>query len=286
MKKILLLIILFLSYTSIAFASDVSIVVPKNIHQGDHFSATITLNTNGVPINSFDITISYPQDIVTFSGYKEENSVRKLWLIPPTQLGNTIHFSGIIPGGVDGLYNPDKKGLQDIVILQLLFEAHTSGTGQLSIDNSDILKNDGHGSALTHENRNAVITVLHGDVSSSTSNDKRPPEQFHIEYIKESFFSATPSIIVFSTTDAESGVKVYQQKINNNEWKDVISPLEVERSLFEQTLTIRALDYSGNSQESTIRIAGLVSNTFLIVSCVIVCCLVIFVIKRRRRNTV
>lgn len=283
---------MFFGYTFVANAAGVSIVAPKTIESNQQFSVTITLNTGGVVVNSFDISLTYPSDIISFKGYKEEGSIKKTWFVSPRDESGTIHFIGVIPNGVNGLYDPDKKGLQPIPIVKLLFSPIAEGQGLLNITHSDVLQNDGLGTPLSHEQDSALIVVLHTALSlqdgtltpDTTNKDQEPPEPFVIQYVPASFFSRTPPMIIFSTTDKDSGVDKYQIYISASNWKDVTSPLIVSAGLVRRSVLIRALDFQGNIQQSEVEIPGIISSLqlFIIIILCGVCYFIFFVVKRKR----
>lgn len=264
MKKFLFLIfILFLLKANQTLASTLSVISPDSILNNKQFEVKIELDTGGSLINSFDITVSYPKDLLKFEGYKEEGSINKSWYISPTEKNNgSINFIGIIPGGVDGVYDPDKKGLQPIPITKLLFSSKSNGIGEFKIINSSILENDGLGTPLVYDVNNSRISISISNINENSENksDNEPPFPFDIEFIESGFFSKTPSMIIFSTTDKESGIKSYQIKKTGNLWKDVTSPLAISKSLLKKDIIVRAVDYSGNERLSSIQIPGLVSG--------------------------
>jgi hypothetical protein len=167
MKKFLIIIALFFLNAFIVNASDVSILAPAVINNDKSFDVTVALDTGGVNINSIDMTVSYPQDILAFKGYKEEGSIKKIWLKPPTESLGAVNFSGIIPGGVEGVYNPDKNGLQPIPIIILIFSPKDYGSGEFTITHSDILQNDGKGTPLVHSINNSSIVVSQTAISKN-----------------------------------------------------------------------------------------------------------------------
>ncbi len=286
MNKFLIILAIFFTYTCTVFAADISVLAPVTINNGGQFNVTVNLNTDGVSINSTDVTLSYPKDIVSFKGYKEDGAVKKIWLVSPKDTDGVIHFSGIIPGGIDGVYDPDKSGLQSIPLVQLLFLPKSNGTGEFNITHSEILKNDGMGTELQHSTSNASITIstLQTQISENNNNDTQPPEPFIIEYIQSGLFSKTPSMISFSTTDASSGIEKYQVKTTNNLWKDVVSPLPTPKGLVKRGIIVRALDFNGNSRESGVEIPGFLSplQLFGIFIVFITCYFAFFVVKRKR----
>jgi hypothetical protein len=291
MKIYLSIIAILLSFSFTADAAQVSIVAPDTVVEGKSFSVLVELDTEGTLINSFDITVSYPTDVTSFSGYKEDGSIKKVWLAPPTDKNGTIHFSGIIPGGVNGVYDPDKKALQPLPIIQLLFYAKSEGQGDFDISDSLILKNDGRGTPLLHTKDNATVSVSKSPspIDDTTNEDIKntdriPPLPFNISFIEAGFFSRTPSMIMFSTTDSESGVQMYQMRTAGNNWKDVISPMPVTKGLIKRDITVRSVDFGGNAREAQVEIPGILSSMQLlgIVFIGAVCYFIFFVLKRKR----
>lgn len=287
MKKLFLLLSIFFIYAT-AFAADVSVIAPTTISNKGQFNVQVNLNTDNTSVNSVDITITYPKDILSFKGYKEDGAIKKIWLTSPKDTNGVIHFSGIIPGGVDGVYDPDKNGLQPIPLVQLLFSAKGSGTGTFAIIHSDILQNDGVGTSLVHEDKNARIVVSLTSEQTVTNEsdyaDKDLPDPFVIEYIQSGLFSETPSMISFFATDASSGIEKYQMKNPNGSWKDVVSPLPIPRGILKREVIVRAIDFAGNSRESDVEIPGIVSPLQLlgiIIFC-LACYFTFFVVKRKR----
>ncbi len=288
MKNLLFIIGIFFTHTFVAHGASVSITAPTKVESANQFSVLVSLDTGGISVNSIDVSISYPKEILSFKGYKEDGGVKQLWLVAPKDEGGKIHFSGIIPGGVDGLYDPDQIGLQPIPLASLIFSAKGDGYGEFLITDSNILQNDGVGTELPHGRVNAFISV---DVPSKSeggnvtdAEDKELPEPFTIEYIPSGLFSKTPSMISFFTTDNLSGIEKYQAKDGHSAWRDVTSPLATPKGVVKRSVTVRAIDFAGNIRESSVEIPGLVSSIQLlgIFIAFIACYFVFFVVKRRR----
>ena len=189
------------------------------------------------------------------------------------------------------MYDPDKKELQPIPLLHLLFSTRDVGQGSFTIKESSILINDGKGTSLIHTRIDSPISVSKSLDSSYDKNSTRiksadtvPPLPFVIEFIEAGLFSRTPSMIVFSTTDAESGVKSYQLRVAGDNWEDISSPTPISKGLVKRDVVVRAVDFGGNIRESNVEIPGILSNIQLIGIVLIgfVCYFVFFVLKRKR----
>ena len=197
-----LILIIFISLFAFrahnAFAANVSFALPPSVNTGENLDVLVNADSGGILVNSVEFTISYDQNLLSFSGYSDNSSVVKLWMNPPhadnglpAQTGK-ISMSGIIPGGVLGLYDANKQGLGPIPIVHLLFTAKNSGTASFSFVDSKILEADGLGTPLSHNNIGASIDIKLNPngttkvVSATTSNTpKNTPN------------SSIPSRIVF-----------------------------------------------------------------------------------------
>jgi len=250
-------------------AASVSFSVPANARVGDTFPVLVNVDTGGVSINSVDIDVGYDQSLMSFTGYKGDNSVVKLWVQTPAEKNGTISMSGIIPGGASGLYDPTRKGLGPVPLIELLFTAKVAGSANISFVQSQILENDGNGTELEHNETNNNVPI--GDASSAPfagsdkSFDNTPPEPFTITFVGSSFFSSTPPMIVFNATDTGSGIKGYQVKIAGGGWQDAESPSPVPPNLFSRIIVVRATDFYGNVRDSSIVIRGILPTKVLLI---------------------
>jgi len=145
-----------------AFAANVSFGVLPSIKTGESLDVVVNVDTGGELVNAMEFVVSYDSDLLSFFGYSDNSSVIKLWINPPNVKKDDpgkISLSGIIPGGVAGLYNADKKELSAVPIVHLLFIAKKPGVAKFSFAYSKILKHDGVGTALLHERQNTEVTV-------------------------------------------------------------------------------------------------------------------------------
>jgi len=283
MKKLFLIIIftlLILSSNS-ASAASVSLYSVQSINTGDKFKVSVKIDTGSVAINSVDLTLNYPENIIEFSGYEEGQGLIKMWIDPPNAKNGQVHMSGVIPGGVNGLYDVNKKGLGEIPLAVLIFKAKSQGDVNLHLTKTQILKNDGLGSEIysTNNDWNLVVknvpikdrVIIPDDfIISEDKIDTVPPNSFIINLIEPSILSSTPQMISFNTNDDESGSKYYEVKINNGTWMKASSPFVVHRGLFSKDVYVRAYDFSGNYKESSINVPGSSELNYLLLIIVIV----------------
>ncbi|MBY0376777.1 hypothetical protein K2P96_02280, partial [Patescibacteria group bacterium] len=129
----------------------------------------------------------------------------------------------------------------------------------ITFTKSQILKHDGMGTELVHDEKSGSVSIIgsYKTDSTNTSLDKNPPSVFSVTLLDSSIFSKTPLMIIFNTSDAESGIKEYKMQIGDGIWKDTKSPQPIMKSIFSRNITIRAFDYSGNFRDASLHIPGI-----------------------------
>lgn len=277
MNKFLITIVIFfmLGYSSCAMAASISLYSVQSVNVGDKLKVSIKADTEQIAINSIDLTLSYPENLVEFIGYEDKQSLVKMWISPPHVENGQVKMSGVIPGGANGLYDINQKELGQIPLAVLVFKAKNSGSTHLYFTKTQILKNDGFGSELAIVSNDLTFSIKNDSLKDKVTipneyfvaedqKDVNPPNPFTIDLIDPSILSATPQMVAFNATDDESGIKYYKVKINNGEWDEVQSPVSISRGLFSKDVYVRAYDFSDNYRESSISVPGsLELNYFL-----------------------
>ncbi len=264
------LLVLPLVASAVTNTASLSFSLPSVTHIGENFEVLVKADTGGVLINSVNIAFEYNKDLVSFAGYKDDNTVVRLWVDAPHEdkeaLG-VVSMSGIIPGGVSGLYDPTKQGISPVPIARLIFVANKEGTANFSFTKTQILKHDGKGTELPHEVKGGSIKVDGTIVNDSSKKiiDQTAPEPFSLTLVDSSLFSRTPDMIFFNAEDGDSGIKNYQIKIGLQDWKDTKSPQPIMKSLFSRNITVRALDFYGNFEDSSLVVPGILPLPVLII---------------------
>src|SRR3989344_3051467 len=274
LKTNFFLLIFFASFGANALAASIYISLPESVSAGEVFEVLINVDSGGVLINSAEITLDYDENLMSFSGYKDDGAIMGLWILSPREENGEIHMSGIIPGGVFGLYDPKKEGLVNIPLARLMFTSQQAGTAVFSFIKTEILKHDGQGTQLAHEEKGGKVVIKNGDPNTPESvPDEEKPFPFQITFLEAAFFGRTPSMIIFKTNDAGSGIKEYKMSISGGSWKEAKNPQPVSKGIFPRTIIVRAFDFYGNFQDSSIRISGLLSPKLLwIISMLLIFC--------------
>jgi hypothetical protein len=266
----LLLVLSFLCLPINIHASSspsVFFVMPKVVKVGDTFEVAINADTAGMLINSLNLSLTYNNKLLSFAGYKDENTVVSIWIDAPKEDAGTISMSGIIPGGVSELYDPNKRNVSQIPLVRLLFKANVSGEANFDFLQTQILKHDGKGTELVHEAKDAILEIngaLAGGVVEN-SLDQKSPEPFSLTFVGSSLFSRTPDMVVFNAVDVDSGIKEYKIKIGLRGWQDAQSPYPIPRSIFSRNVIVQAIDFYGNTQEANLIVSGVIPSKVLLI---------------------
>ncbi len=256
------ILILFgvLVFITNANASILSIQAPTTVSVGQRISVDILVDPENQSINSVEADIIFSPTFFDFNGFSVEQSSIPIWVEKPKEKSKgTIHFSGVIPGGIDRLYDPLSSTNRAIPIVRLYFISKTSGSTDFKIGSSQVLQNDGKGTAtaLTTKGTNIAIAPNAGkEIPDPILADTAIPKPFMVNIIERSVFGKTPRLAVFSAEDEQGGIERYEIAIGNTDFQKVESPFPLPYKLFSYSLTARAYDYSGNFREQQVVVPG------------------------------
>jgi len=232
-----------------AFAATLNVSIDKaTLNQGDTFTATIFLNTEGQSINAIKGDLTYDASYLKAEIVNIGNSFVSFWIEKPsTKTAGDINFSGVIPGGINS---------KQLEVFKVIFRTQNSSGGtSLLLRNLNLYLNDGKGSVIFPEIKNADIKI--SDKKSATSatviviNDKVPPEKFSMTRTRYSSVFDNKWFIDFSTIDKGSGVDHYQVC-------ELLRCVTAESPflLFNQTpfyyVRVKAYDLNGNLTSATL----------------------------------
>lgn len=282
MKYSIFTIGIFFLLTAHAHAASFALHAPAHAIVGDQVSVDVVADTGGTPINSVEASLTYPNDLLVFSGYQETAGIIRFWIEPPhTTTAGTVSFAGGIPGGADHSVGGNGSSL---ALVRLLFTVKAAGTASVSVDHATMLENDGKGTPLAHTSSGASIAIAGTTTpAAAATSDTTAPLPFSISYIPRDATNNTPALISFSTTDRESGIARYQVKLGWGRWHDAASPYPVRPALFSYRVQVRAIDLGGNVQQSSTTIPGMLPQWLKIAALVVIAggFYVIFVVKKR-----
>ncbi len=260
MYKFLTFLFIFFAWCGVANAATLYFTEQEAVQD---VRVLVNLDTDKNTINGFDITVTYDDSYLQFTGYGNENTIKPLWVVPPRSSEGGINFSGIIPGGASVTYDPNNLSNENLRLVELVFKAKKSGNTTLNVQKSSVFLNDGLGTNIEHESKGIVLnlqgTQTHG---SDEELDTNPPENLTLNLIPKSKEASTPPLVVFEATDA-SGIAFYKIK-QGNKWQEVNSPYPVRQGIFSHRIYVRAYDVYGNMAGSSLVVPSVVP-TYLFV---------------------
>lgn len=246
--------------TTLAQAATLGLKTELKQAIGERIVVDVVIDPQGESINSIESSILFSSEYLTFNGFSAKQSSIPIWVEEPKEkVPGAIHFSGVIPGGLDRLYDPMNTNNKTIPVVRLFFISKKAGTTTLRVGDSSVLKNDGKGTAVSVGTTGATLTLLAvagREVAAPLLQDITPPNPFTVSIIERSLFGKTPRLAVFSAEDSEGGIERYEMAVGNLSPHTVTSPAALPYRLFAYILTVKAYDFSGNVREEQVTVSG------------------------------
>ncbi len=154
LKNVIVTVIIagfFLSAQVIDAASVYITTGRAEVQTGETVTATIYVNTNGVPINSVEGVISVPSDILEILSVNTTGSVLSLWVEQPAFSGGMVTFNGGVP-------NPGYTGSAGKV-LSIQMRAKRDGKATIAFQSATVRANDGLGTDATQSKTGVSVVV-------------------------------------------------------------------------------------------------------------------------------
>ena len=263
MKKIIIIVVVFLFFTRPASAAIFSFDAPANqIRPGDEFNIDLMLDTEKQEINAVEAKILFPTDVLELKEISDGNSLINMWAQKPEfskdaseQVG-VVSLAGVIPGGYNGYLGKRK-------IISLIFQAKNNGASSVLITEAKALLNDGLGTAapVTSTNWQFSISADAPVVGGAPTKDQERPENFVIYLSQDANVFDGKWFIVFNTQDKKSGINYYEVaedkrnvgvdyvKLN---WHQAGSPYVLSNQNLSDFVYIKAVDNHGNERVSVL----------------------------------
>lgn len=167
MKKLITIISIinfFLVTSSVGAATFFFDPVEKNILEKEKITLSLYINPDKDFINAIDGIVKFDQNKLEVIGIDYTDSIISAWIEKPEIKNNKIIFSGIIPGGFNGVLKPLDGNVYPGILFNITFEAVGSGDTIVGLEDVVALKNDG---LATEVESSIVPSVINIDPQNS-----------------------------------------------------------------------------------------------------------------------
>ncbi len=273
----------------------------KIIVQNAPFTVDVLLDPQGQIVNAAQGEIDFSAGELSLQGIYTGGSIINLWITHPAQSKDgVVIWSGIIPGGFEGILRPDQENPSAGKIFTLVFNPLQSGTAEINFKNAIVLLNDGKGTQapLTTANFQISINPATQEVASSSQAsstvDHNPPDPFNIILSRNPNIFNNKWFIVFNAQDQEAGIASYgvlesfyqRQSISDSDWQIAESPYLLRDQSLSNYVYVRAVDYNGNVRVETLMPTHPISrfwrSVFYLLAALIVIVFAIWIIKTKK----
>lgn len=224
----------------------------SSLNVGDQVKVDISFDTQGENVNAIQGQITFPNNLFSFQGVNDGASPVTFWVEQPHEVASgVVEFSGIMPGGFTG---------QASSVLSILLTPVSGGTGIVSVDNAEVLRNDGQGSSVPVAVSSSWAFIVGSAAGSSVTASEQPvrftiPESFTPSIARDPNIYNGQYFLVFSTTDKGSGINYYEVTevpagtalSQNPSWTSAKSPYLLKDQTLSSDIYVRAINNAGSS---------------------------------------
>jgi len=267
--KIIILLSTFCFLFSLhASAASLNLVSPvSEIGVGRKFYVDLMLDSEGDDVNAAQGIVNFPNDILKFDSLNDGDSVITFWAEKPQEKQATsdkrqgeISFSGVIPGGFNGVLSPYYQGARPGKILRLYFIARAEGNVFIRLTNVKILLNDGQGTEAPLTISNLRISAQGGSasggqISNTEAKDTESPEDFLPQITNDPNLFSGKYVLVWNAKDKGSGIDHYEvaeqrgsitQDYTKLPWQTAESSYLLKDQSLKSFIYVKAVDRAGN----------------------------------------
>lgn len=276
--RFLLLSMFFLLAPQFAAAASVSITSePVEVGAGDQVAVRFYVDSR-TQLNTFSGTITHSANLVPIA-VSDANSVISLWLQKPTE--TPLAFAGFTPGGFTG-----EHGL----VFTVIFRATSPGTGQVALENLELLRNDGQGTKESATSLPYRFRILAESTNGYQEDaDTTPPEVFAPQVGKDEALFEGDWYVAFTTQDKGSGMDQYfvaetRLPFFRPKGEMATSPYPLRDQYRTSDIVVHAYDRAGNVRTAVFHRQHLLRPyEFIILGGILIAALWLLYTKRRAR---
>lgn len=229
------------------------------------FQVDVMVDAEGQAINALEARVVFPEKLLALEEIRDGDSIVSFWLEKPKEGAapeeglRQVYFSGVIPGGFEGLLSPFYKGVKPGRILSLIFVAKEIGEGVIELQDQKIYLHDGLGTLAAGLDSPFLFRVGKEIVVAPVPipKDQDDPESFTPQVVKDSSLFEGQYFLVFSAKDKVSGIDHYEvAEKRGGEVKDygqlsfekAESPYALKDQGLQSTIYVKAADRAGNER--------------------------------------
>lgn len=256
MKKIFVTFAFFFA-SSLAFpcmAAEVFATYPlSSVSPGSSISVPIELYAKGTPINAIEGNVRIPANM-RLESVSDAGTFVSIWIERPNESDSVLRFSGIIPGGFEGVLTPYSQTLSAGRLFTLKLKAVSEGIASIVPEITNAYQNDADQSRISVSSRGTTIYVKaeSQSINEPELKDTKPPEAFKAVIGRDKSLFDGRYFVTFATRDGESGMYFYTVEEGSREAETAVSPYLLKDQSLKLRIIVRAYDQAGNYQESWI----------------------------------
>ncbi|MCX6753406.1 MAG: cohesin domain-containing protein [Candidatus Nomurabacteria bacterium] len=241
-------LLIFFIIPNFSFASEIDFKTnTPNLGIGDEFTVQVILNTQGQSMNAISGDINFDDSFLSAENVIFANSIVPVWIDSPHISGNSIVFSGIMPGGYQSTVDPVTQNSVPGVIFNINFKVKSAGQNLIQFNDIHVYKNDGLGTEDIVSINPFILNL--NDVGSNyvvNNVDIIPPENFTLTIFNDKNIYDGKNVLIFSTNDKQSGIDHYEIKEGKYDWIRSESPYLLLDQNLSGEIDVKAIDLAGN----------------------------------------
>ena len=250
-KKLIFLVVVlfgFFAFSNLILAATITFDKPAYpVGVGDEFILPIKIESNDESINAISGQLIFSDERLAIDRIETANSIVTVWIEEPYVSGNAVIFSGIMPGGFKDVVDPITLKHSSADLFSLVLKVKKSGSSDISFSDIHVYKNDGLGTEVSLVVEKPELNLE--SVGSSLKQkiiDNNQPEPFTPLITKDEDIYNGQYIVVFSTTDKESGIDHYEVREGLSRWVRTTSPYLLSDQTLRSVVRVKAVDLAGN----------------------------------------
>ena len=227
------------------------------------FQVEVMLDTEGQSINAIEGKILFPLNLLELREIKDGDSIVNFWLERPSvKMENLVIFSGVIPGGFEGVLSPYYEGYRPGKVFSLIFVTKNIGEGAIVAKDVKVLLHDGLGTPAKtsiFDFNFKIHEKVKEEVLIEKLEDTDPPEPFKPIIAQNPEIFNGKHFLVFATQDKGSGISHYEilekkqsgslfELFRKDKWQVGDSPYLLKDQNLKSQILVKAVDKSGNER--------------------------------------